>query len=345
MHNIDNNIYMNEKPSDKEQMELRRALIKSHAEMPDVEEEWKRFSQTIIDDSEEEQVTTRSKHLYSWVAGVAAAIILAIVCVTPSRKTTSVEVFSAKADATDIVISTDDGEKQVVKDEKTLAFVPSNKKTVVRRTIRMMEVSTPRGKDCHMTLPDGTMVWLNADSKISFPEEFVGNERKVDVSGEAYFEVTKDAQHPFIVKTEYFTTTVHGTSFNVCAYSAKEAHVTLVSGSVAVKTNDGAEEFITPGQMASLTEESAMSIKNVDIYPLIQWKEGFFYFERDRLVDIMMELGRWYNVNIVFEHEADMNRQLHFVAEHSDSLKDIVRRLNDLGIAKFKLNKDIISIE
>ena len=189
------------------------------------------------------------------------------------------------------------------------------------------------------------MVWLNADSKISFPEEFNGKERNVAVAGEAYFEVTKDAQHPFIVKTEYFTTTVHGTSFNVCAYSAKEAHVTLVSGSVAVKTNDGPEEFITPGQMASLTEESAMSIKNVDIYPLIQWKEGFFYFERDRLVDIMMELGRWYNVNIVFEHEADMNRQLHFVAEHSDSLKDIVRRLNDLGIAKFKLNKDIISIE
>lgn len=345
MHNIDNNIYMNEKPSDKEQMELRRALIKSHTEMPDVEKEWERFRQTIIDDSEEEQVTTRSKHLYSWVAGVAAAIILAIVCVMPSRKTTSVEVFSAKADATDIVISTDDGEKQVVKDEKTLAFVPSNKKTVVRRTIRMMEVSTPRGKDCHMTLPDGTKVWLNADSKISFPEEFNGKERNVAVAGEAYFEVTKDAQHPFIVKTEYFTTTVHGTSFNVCAYSAKEAYVALVSGSVAVKTNDGPEEFITPGQMASLTEESTMLIKNVDIYPLIQWKEGFFYFERDRLVDIMMELGRWYNVNIVFEHEADMNRQLHFVAEHSDSLKDIVRRLNGLGIAKIKLNKDIISIE
>ncbi len=115
MHNTDNNIHTNDEPSAMEQMELRRALIKSQAEMPDVEEEWKRFSQTITDDSEEEQVTTRSIHLYRWVAGVAAAIILAIVCVMPSRKTTSVEVFSAKADATDIVISTDDGEKQVVK--------------------------------------------------------------------------------------------------------------------------------------------------------------------------------------------------------------------------------------
>lgn len=344
MQNNNNNIYMNEEPSDKEQMDIRRALIKSHAEMPNVEEEWKRFRQTIIDDSDEETMKTSRRHLYRWVAGVAAAIILAIVCMTPSRKTAPVEIFSAKTDAMDIVISTDDGEKRVVKNEKTLTFVPQKKKNVVRRTIKMMEVSTPRGKDCHMTLPDGTMVWLNADSKISFPEEFNGKERNVAVAGEAYFEVTKDAHHPFIVKTDYFTTTVHGTSFNVCAYSAKEAYVALVSGSVAVKTNDGPEEFITPGQMASLTGESAMSIKNVDIYPLIQWKEGFFYFERDRLVDIMMELGRWYNVNIVFEREEYMNRQLHFVAEHSDSLKDIVRRLNDLGIAKFKLNKDIISI-
>ena len=211
--------------------------------------------------------------------------------------------------------------------------------------VNFIEIRTNPGMITSTILPDGTHVILNSNSTIVYPSHFDEKSRNVQLNGEAYFEVTKDAQHLFIVKTEYFTTTVHGTSFNVCAYSAKEAHVTLVSGSVAVKTNDGPEEFITPGQMASLTEESAMSIKNVDIYPLIQWKEGFFYFERDRLVDIMMELGRWYNVNIVFEHEADMNRQLHFVAEHSDSLKDIVRRLNDLGIAKFKLNKDIISIE
>ena len=127
MHNIDNNIYMNEKPSDKEQMELRRALIKSHTEMPDVEKEWERFRQTIIDDSDEETMNTSRRHLYRWVAGVAAAVILAIVCVIPSRKTTSVEVFSAKADAMDIVISTDGGEKKVVKDEKILAFVPAKK--------------------------------------------------------------------------------------------------------------------------------------------------------------------------------------------------------------------------
>ncbi len=345
MDNDMNHIYQEEEPTLFEQLELRRALIKSQIEMPDVEEEWKHFSQTLDEESGEVVVASSRKRLWMWVSGVAAAVVLLVLLSLPWEKSSSsVEVFSAKTDAKDVVVSSDDGEVRVVKNQKTLAFAPVATKTIFR-TIRMMEVATPRGKDCQLTLPDGTHVWLNADSKISFPEEFTGKERKVTVLGEAYFEVVKDVERPFVVQTDYFTTTVHGTVFNLRAYSVEDASVALVSGSVAVKPVDGAEQFIVPGQMASVSADNELSVRNVDIYPLVQWKDGFFYFESERLVDIMMELGRWYNVNIVFEHEEDMNRRLHFVAERKDSLRDVIRRLNNLGIVKIKLDKDNVSIE
>ena len=97
--------------------------------------------------------------------------------------------------------------------------------------------------------------------------------------------------------------------------------------------------------MAKWNADGTMTISDVDVYPLTQWKDGFFYFNNDRLIDIMLELGRWYNVSIVFEHEEDMNRRLHFVAEHSQSLRDIIKHLNNLSVVKIEMKKDHVSVE
>lgn len=343
-------------PSAFEELEMRRALNKTRIEEPDVNAEWAKFLHTLdegematpssVSDCIEERKPHR-KFFLAFLSGVAAALLGLFILHPFFEKSSSVEVFTANENVQDVVMKSDEGDITVVKNTKALAFnhpVTSSVMNILHK-VKMMELSTPRGKDCKVTLPDGSLVWLNADSKISFPEQFVGKERNVRVEGEAFFQVTKDAKHPFVVTTDFFNTTVHGTTFNVNAYSAKTASVTLVTGSVAVKPANGKEVMMAPGQMAMCDAQGNTHVSEVDTYPLIQWKDGFFYFNNERLVDIMMELGRWYNVSIVFEHEEDMNLRLHFVAEHKENLRDIVKRINALGVAKLKMEKDCISIE
>lgn len=340
-------------PSVFEELEVRRALNRGRLEEPDVNAEWAKFRRGLeieedsyIEDEQEDESTDHRKLFFSFIAGVAAAILVILLLFPFGKGSSSVEVFTANKNEKDIVMTSDEGEMTVVKNTKNLAFnqTPSQVTTLFRK-VKMMEISTPRGKDCELTLPDGSKVWLNADSKISFPERFVGQERNVKIEGEAYFEVTKDAERPFVVTTDYLTTTVHGTVFNVNAYSAKTASVTLLNGSVAVKPTNGKEQLITPGQTAQCDAQGGLHVSEVDTYPLTQWKEGFFYFNNERLLDIMMELGRWYNVSVVFEHEEDMNLRLHFVAEHKESLRDILKRINDLGVVKVSMEKDHVSVE
>lgn len=361
---INIHIQDNEMPSTFEELEVRRALNKKHLPNPDVNAEWEQFIHTLQQGNSnveednageektvEENSTIWQRHSHqlklfaTFIAGVAAT--LTILVIFPwLRQPNKMEVFTANQNEQEIVVTSDDGDMTVVKNHQPMAFnKPANSPLQMIRKTRMMEVSTPRGTDYQLTLPDGTHVWLNADSKISFPERFTGNDRKVKIEGEAYFDVTKDAKHPFIISTDYFTTTVHGTSFNVNAYSAKTAGVALVTGSVSVKSNDGKELRIVPGQLACIGTQGKIEVKNVDVYPLTQWKDGFFYFDNERLVDIMMELGRWYNVSVVFEHEEDMNQRLHFVAEHKEKLSDIIKRINDLNIVKITLEKDHVSIQ
>lgn len=344
-------------PSTFEELEMRRALTKTRIEEPDVNAEWAKFLHTlekekekVTFDSERESTDERKPHrklILAFLSGVAAALLCLFVFYPSFQKSSSVEVFTANKNVQDVVMKSDEGDLTVVKNSQTLAFNHPTTSPVMNilRKVKMMELSTPRGKDCKVVLPDGSQVWLNADSKISFPEQFLGKERKVKVEGEAFFQVTKDMKHPFVVSTNFFTTTVHGTTFNVNAYSAKTASVTLVTGSVAVKPIDGKEMMLAPGQMAVCDAQGNTQVREVDTYPLIQWKDGFFYFNNERLVDIMMELGRWYNVSIVFEHEEDMNLRLHFVAEHKENLRDIVKRINALGVAKIKMENGCISIE
>lgn len=353
MNNQNNDmVHDSDMPSTFEELEIRRALNKKRIEDPDVDKEWAKFAQTLEEEELEEPYSesgskSHRKFMLAFLSGVAATVLCLLILYPSYRNSSSIEVFTANHNTQDIMIKSEEGDLTKVKNGKTLSFNQETVSSVNNSThkVKMMELSTPRGKDCKVTLPDGSQVWLNAESKISFPDKFIGKERKVRIEGEAFFQVVKDTKHPFIVSTDFFSTTVHGTSFNVNAYSAKTASVTLVTGSVTVRPTNGEETMIEPGEMAICDAQGNTQINKVDTYPVIQWKDGFFYFDNECLIDIMMELGRWYNVSIVFEHEEDMNLRLHFVAEHKESLKSIVERINDLGIAKLKIDKDCISVE
>lgn len=159
-------------------------------------------------------------------------------------------------------------------------------------------MSTPRGRQFEITLPDGTHVWLNAASSIRYPTAFTGKERKVELNGEAYFEVVKNARQPFIVDARNKATIeVLGTSFNISAYeNEKSLNTTLLDGSVKV---NGA--ILKPGQQARVTEEVRV-IDHTDIDKVMAWQRGFFNFEGATLEEVMQQLERWYDIDVEYEN-------------------------------------------
>lgn len=174
-------------------------------------------------------------------------------------------------------------------------------------------VSIPKGGQYQLTLPDGTKVWLNAASTIAFPPAFTGNERRVKITGEVYFEVAslafvdekgKKEKMPFIVNVNNKAEIkVLGTHFNVNSYSDDGSiKTTLLEGSVEVKSLESNQKFVLkPGQQAAITKTGDLSIKDVNLEEVLAWKNGYFYFDNTNLQNIMQELSRWYNVKVAYE--------------------------------------------
>jgi transmembrane sensor len=163
-------------------------------------------------------------------------------------------------------------------------------------------VITPRGGQYHLVLVDGTEVWLNAGSSIKFPTAFNGNDRKVEVSGEVYFEVAKNKAKPFIVHTNQSDIKVLGTHFNVNAYEDEEyQRTTLLEGSVEI-TRGTQKVLLTPGQQAKINEKSDyINIKEIeDPDAIIAWKNGYFQFEKSDLQSVMRQVSRWYNTEVSY---------------------------------------------
>lgn len=161
-------------------------------------------------------------------------------------------------------------------------------------------ITTPRGGQYQVILPDGTQVMLNAASSLTYPVVFNGGERLVKLTGEAYFEVAKDKAHPFKVNSGSQTVTVLGTHFNINAYSDEAStRTTLLEGAVDV-TSGNAETKIAPGQQSILSPDGKLSKKIVDPDKEVAWKNGLFSFDGDDLKTIMRQVSRWYNVDVSY---------------------------------------------
>jgi transmembrane sensor len=162
-------------------------------------------------------------------------------------------------------------------------------------------MTTPRGGQYKLTLPDGTEVWLNSSSSITYPTAFVGNERNVSITGEAYFEVAKNKEKPFHVKSGNQTIEVLGTHFNVMAYANEDAiKTTLLEGSVKVIQNNRSG-ILKPGEQAEVGREGDIKISPAAIDEALAWKNGYFKFNRVDIKYIMRQLSRWYDVDVVYE--------------------------------------------
>lgn len=160
-------------------------------------------------------------------------------------------------------------------------------------------IETPKGGQWQVELPDGTKIWLNAASILKYPVAFRGTERPVELTGEAYFEVAKDAARPFIVRSKGQAVKVLGTSFNVNAYADEpQITTTLLDGSVSISAG-GRQQLLKPGERSAI-RDSLINVDSIDTELAIAWKKGYFLFESEDIMSIMRKVSRWYNVDIEY---------------------------------------------
>lgn len=194
-------------------------------------------------------------------------------------------------------------------------------------------MTTPRGRQYHLVLTDGTRVWLNAASSITYPTAFTGNERMVRISGEAYFEVAHQAGKPFEVQKGDVRVQVLGTHFNVNAYEEERSlNVTLLEGAVRVVKGENSSA-IRPGQQAQVKTAGVQVVDGVDVDEVMAWKNGTFRFGGADIGSIMRQLARWYDVEIVYNKKIEDR----FYAEipRDTKLSDVLKALELTGEVRF----------
>ena len=240
------------------------------------------------------------------------------------------------------VIKLDDG--QLAYNKQTVSQIPTTK-------ILYNTLSTPRGGQYRVTLPDGTLVWLNASTSLKFPTAFSGSERKVEIKGEAYFEVAKNEAMPFVVTAENSEIKVLGTHFNVSAYADdKVLKTTLLEGSVefsvvkkAGSENEAGTIKLQPGQQAQLDNANTLTVVEADTKEAIAWKNGYFIFNNEDIESIMQKIMRWYDVKVVY----DVNdKNIYFTGNISraENVSEILRVLELTETVHFKIEGKTITV-
>ena len=190
----------------------------------------------------------------------------------------------------------------------------------VNNTIQLNTIKTPSGGQYQLILPDGSKVFLNAASTLTFPSQFAANKREVTLTGEAYFEITKNHGQPFLVMTAEQQLKVLGTHFNISAYPSEPLRTTLAEGSVELsqlsqKNISPQKQLLNPDEQATLLS-NGFQVKHVDASDEIAWKDGLFVFKQTQLLNVLQQISRWYNIKVDYNNipnktvDAEISRTL-----------------------------------
>lgn len=287
--------------------------------------DWDQMFTNILENNTEAKVV----HMrFSWSRIAAAAVILLFVSVGAwfiLKKENGPQIVISESgkkedlaapSANKAVLTLSDGTVILLENEENGALAVQGNVTVEKTAdgqivykgssaeIQMNTISVPKGsKPLQLKLTDGSNVWLNVGTVFTYPAAFAGNTRKVEISGEAYFEIARDVSRPFIVTKGNAQIEVLGTHFNVNAYDNEAAmRVTLMEGSVRVKEGT-ASGLLKPGQQAILSAKNSGKIQVVkgDVDKVMAWKNGIFNFDGAPLDEVMRQLERWYDIEVVYE--------------------------------------------
>jgi len=263
--------------------------------------------------------SSKRKNLYIGITSAAAVLVL-MLALWPLMRTDipkeSIQVFASLESPKEITY-TEEGER--------------------------MEVSTPAGTTTPITLSDGTQVLLGANSRLEYAKHFSAGKREVTLTGEARFNVAKDAGRPFIVHTEQIQTQVLGTVFDVKAYPQTLPDVTLYEGKVEVSLNGTAPRLMQPGEQAFLNKEGKLQLEKAS-EETSKWAEGEFAFDNRELMAVMQEIGSWYNISVVFHSRPLLEERIYFRMSRKASTNEVLAVLNDMGIAKFEIENEKITV-
>lgn len=228
------------------------------------------------------------------------------------------------------------------REDKHISGRANEKKT---HTVEWKIVDVPAGKDYRLTLPDGSEVWINAESRLSYPTQFDENIREVELVGEAYFKVVADKSHPFIVRSEGTSTKALGTEFNVEARQGGRQRITLVSGKVEVSCSQaGKTAHLSPSE-AAMIEGGKMDVAQVNADDIVCWRDGIELYDDATLSEILIRIGCWYNLTVVCRDDEALSHRLHFVYDRTQDVRKVVRSLSQISKTKIILEKNTIFVE
>jgi len=215
---------------------------------------------------------------------------------------------------------------------------------IANNSISYNTLTTPKGGEYEVVLPDGTKVWLNAASSITYPTAFTGNERHVKLNGEAYFEVAKNKLKPFYVDMNKVQVKVLGTHFNIAAYVDDEViTTTLLEGSVQI-TKNNQQAFLKPGQQAVTNDNSnTILVSEANIDDAMAWKNGYFLFNDENITAIMKKVSRWYDVDIDYRGKFD-DQKFGGTYYRSKSITELLQYLEMVGKIHFKITGRRITV-
>ena len=206
------------------------------------------------------------------------------------------------------------------------------------------ELIIPKGGEYQVVLADGTMVWLNSASRLIYPQSFMGKERRVVLSGEAFFDVTHDAERPFVVETSRMNVKVLGTRFNVNDYDDnEEVSTTLVNGSVEIVSGDQQAFRLVPGEQA-YGKENELEKREVNVRLYTSWIDGKFLFNNTELEEIAKQISRWYDVEIFFSSESVKKVRFTGAIVKFKPLEDLVRMIESTSQVRFSVKGRTIVI-
>ncbi|MBP5277160.1 MAG: FecR domain-containing protein [Prevotella sp.] len=339
------------------QIQAATTAVRRSQEHIDVEDRLQQFNS-------HKSTKKRLTQIGRWIA--AAAVIGALVLLFLPNQERDKKIIS-KADNNDTytVFSVDDPQPQITLTNSDGDAVAMPEEEVISRIIthavsfkadstilniepeERLTMNVPNGKSLLVELPDGSKAHLHPGSSLKFPVKFLGNTREVELKGEAYFVVAKDTQHPFIVFANNMQVSVLGTEFNIAAYHGDIPTVTLITGSVRVSAKTVKNEMILkPGQQATLNAQStAFNVRTVSTEKYTNWRDGYFYYDNMPVKDILLAIGRNYNIDVVCESPALLTERMRFVATRGSDIHEILSRLNDIGKIKATIANNKIVVK